>query len=769
MTQLSVGGVFLDLYNDEDIQITYAFDSFESYTPQSSYSKTFRVPSTPKNNQFFQTAFEINGYDFDVTQKHSAIIYNDGDLFMRGEIRLVKIYNLGDGNRIDYELIFFSQVRDLFTSIGNKTLQDLKLTELNHELTMVNVKRSWDRYILSGQSLNPLTSIGHVVYPLIDFGNTYDENESVQQVSISQGNGQHITNSGLTTTQRLQPSRFKPMISMSYLVNKIITEAGYNLDVTTQNLFAIYPFYNVFVSAFGNEARIDTPTLSNNCEILSNNQLYTSTNLIKFNTIIYDYNDNFNTTTYRYVAPKTGSYTLQMRFFGDYSFSNSSTNFTLQLRKNGTTTLVQQIFDYPGIFGDTDDIVIFLQDTVNLTAGDYIEGRIVISSSSPGGYTSKGDVFKVTLSPSDVELSPLLEKDYKQIDFLKDIINKFRLTLRINDETNEVIIEPYNEFITLETEFTEIINYEDWTSKLDISKDIEISPIFFDQPATLNYVDKEDKDWLNDQNLIINKEVYGTLIVDAGNDLLKGSKEIKTNFAPTIIKEMNGTNSLSGGSATEGRDFMFIPHIYSLEAGETKLLKKPIVPKTRLMYYNEVLRPTGKNTSTDNPWYYNLDGVGASQTTYPFVSPYSGLKNPTYTGGSTNLTYDLNWQVEDTYLLPENEFYIPNRISVFDYFWSGYINTLYNKWSRRVSAYFMLDPEDLKYFDFKKKIFVKGTYYYVEKIHSVIIGKRGSYKVDLIKLLDPQVPSGGYIPPTEYLVWNTTDVFFDVEETFWNG
>jgi hypothetical protein len=768
MTQLVVGGVFLDLYNDEDIQITYTFDSFESYTPQSSYSNTFRIPSTPKNNQFFETAFEINGYDFDITQKHSAAIYNDGDLFMRGEIRLMKIFNSGDGNKIDYEVMFFSNVRDLFTSIGNKTLQDLNLSELDHDLTMENVKRSWDLQVLSGQTLDP-SGVGYVLYPLIDFGNTYNENESVEQVSISQGNDIHITNSSLQFILLLKPNRFKPIISLEYLINKIITEAGYTLDVTTQNLLSNYPFYNVFVSAFGNEARIDTPTESNNCIIGSTNEFYNVTSVIRYNNKYIDYSNNFNTTTYRYVAPKTGNYDIYARLIGDFFFGNLNTVFTLQLRKNGTTILHENIFDYDGTGVNQNNIPLTVAvNAYSLTAGDYIDVRLVISSSNPGTYTSKKDIFEVTLSPSEVQLSPLIEKDYKQIDFLKDIINKFRLTLRIDDETNEVIIKPYNDFVLLEDEFLEEINYTDWTNKLDLSKDVEISPLFYDQPATLNFIDKEDKDWLNDQNNIINKEVYGTLIVDAGNDLLKGSKEIKTNFAPTLIKEMGGTNSLTGGTSVDGRDFMFIPHIYNLEAGETKLLKKPIVPKTRLLYYNGK-KSTGKNTSTDNPWYYNLDGDVGSSTDYPLVSPYSVFESPTYTGGSTTLSYDLNWQVEDTYMLPDNEFYIPNRISVYDFFWEGYINTLYNKWSRRVTAYFMLDPEDVKYFNFEKKIYVKGTYYYVEKIHNVVIGKRGSYKVDLIKLLDPIVPSGGYIPPAAQLVWNTTDVFFNVEETFWNG
>lgn len=761
MTQLSVGGVFLDLYNDEDIQITYAFDSFESYTPQSNYSKTFRVPSTPKNNQFFQTAFEINGYDFDVTQKHSAIIYNDGDLFMRGEIRLVKIYNLGDGNRIDYELIFFSNVRDLFTSIGNKTLQDLNLSGLTHTQSMENVKKSWLAYPQSVGSLALLE--GKVLYPLIDFGNTYDSNEAVQEISISQGSGSHITNGVLGTSSRIWANRFKPMVSVSYLLERIIKEAGFN----TNNLMGILygdPFRGLYLSAFGNEPTLYTPAQGNDVRVETSSIEYysSSTNVIKFPNEIYDYNNIYNTTSFRYVAPSNSDYKFKVFLYtAPYLPQSTVGEVRYQIRKNGTTVYEQLIYDYND-FGSEYPIITYSPEiTLTLNTNDYVDVRIqCLNGSDVAVETGYFEV--VDLEGAQVTINPLLEKDYKQIDFLKDILTKFKFVLFFDDETNSLKLRQFNDFLKLTQN-----NYVDWTSKLDVSKDVEISPIFFDQPGTLNYVDKEDKDWLNDQNLIINKEVYGTLIVDANNDLLKGSKEIKTNIAPTLIREMLGTNSLTGGTSTEGRDGMIIPHIYSLEAGETKLLKKPIVPKSRLLYYNG-LTDTGITGDTTNFWYWDQDGSNGGDDKFPLVSPYTIGPNRYSSSPSDQqeLSIDLNWQVEDTYI---EKGYVNPRLSMFDYYWNGYINILYNKWSRRVSAYFMLDPEDLKYFNFEKKIFVKGTYYYVEKIHSVIIGKRGSYKVDLIKLLDPRVPNGQYIPPTEYLVWNTTDVFFDVEETFWNG
>ena len=65
-----------------------------------------------------------------------------------------------------------------------------------------------------------------------------------------------------------------------------------------------------------------------------------------------------------------------------------------------------------------------------------------------------------------------------------------------------------------------------------------------------------------------------------------------------------------------------------------------------------------------------------------------------------------------------------------------YISSLYNKFSRRVTAYFTLNNVDLQTFTFDDVIFIDGKYYRPEKVIDAQIGERTAVKVQLITLKD---------------------------------
>jgi hypothetical protein len=152
---------------------------------------------------------------------------------------------------------------------------------------------------------------------------------------------------------------------------------------------------------------------------------------------------------------------------------------------------------------------------------------------------------------------------------------------------------------------------------------------------------------------------------------------------------------------------------------------------------------------------------------YPKVSPYStdeiGLG-----------TIDLNWQRESGYFYDDANY--PDDTTtygktVYDLYWSDYITSLYSKWGRKITAYFILDSTDLVEFSFDDVIFVKNAYYYVSKIYDVPLGQKESVKVDLIKLLDFDVPGDGFIPPvpvTPANVWGTWGVVWEVTTDTWD-
>ena len=75
--QLVVNGVFIDLYEQDPIKLTYSIEDITNTETKSVFSRQFRVPATTHNFEFFSTAFEINGLDFDVTQKYTAQILDN--------------------------------------------------------------------------------------------------------------------------------------------------------------------------------------------------------------------------------------------------------------------------------------------------------------------------------------------------------------------------------------------------------------------------------------------------------------------------------------------------------------------------------------------------------------------------------------------------------------------------------------------------------------------------------------------------------------------
>lgn len=742
MIQLVVEGVFIDLYENDAPKLTLQFDSFETFQPQSAYSQTFRVPATDNNFQFFQTAFEVNGYDFDVTQRREAQILVNGAEFVSGELRLQKIYHSGD-NKIDYEVLFMGNTRDFASKLGSDKLNQLDLSELDHTQTMANVETSWGAYPTTIQISAGLKE-GNVVYPLVDFGNIYDANELTENVAISVGNSKHITNGDTATlpiADRIWADRFKPIVRAKYLFDKIFNKAGYTYQSEFLGDYDTEPtnddakrFWRTYITAWGNEASIYSTTDSNNAKA-------TLSDILTFNgtgefplicdTEITDHGNNYSVTTGEYTAPATGTYKFKVKVFGSKTFSGT---VSIQILKNG---IVQSA--YTGVYGLGEEYIIYTKNDIELTvlATQTVSIKVTYNSLISNAVIDEAEITCYE-SPGDMSIASSLEEEYKQIDFIKDILTMYKLVM-VPDRNNpkNFIIEPWSNFIGSG-------DVLDWTSKLNIDKDIQIEPLFFEQKAELNYSSKEDKDWLNELNQKTFKEQFGDLNVESNNDLLKDTKDIKLTVAPCPVTEMQGANQNTGGGYTNGRDNMVIPHIYQLEAGQTRALRKPIKSKTKYLFYNGY-KATGLSPSTQLSWYWRGDSnTNENSTYYPQVTPYEWTSDPFSLSSDENTpSLNLTWQVENGYL----QFGTLNPgYSLYDGFWGNYISQIYNKYSRRLTANFILSAEDLINFNFNDVIFVKDTYFYVEKLENVQLGEKQSVKVSLIKLLNYEVPQGGFIP-----------------------
>lgn len=718
MIQLQIEGVYIDLYDLEPPKLNFTIEDIRDTSARSIFSRTFRVPATSNNNNLFKTAFDVNGVDFDIRQNRSARIYVNGILFRTGQIRLNKIYDNREGARIDYELIFLGETKDFGTSVGEGYLNQLDLSRYTHVLNITSLQSSWRAYP-EGSTTDGLFD-GNILYPLIDFGVNYNADGIPTQTRISQNNtGEHFTQN----SHPLPVNRFKPMVRAKLLIDTIFDEAGYTY---TSEFLNSDRFLHLYLSAFGNTDSNITSTSSNIASVSYDEGDPDSP--IPFNVINYDYGSNYSSPFY--TAPLTGNYNV------DYTINVSirsgefgGSTATSRLVKNGVTILD---FDTDSC-GAGQTCSLFLNgvlDNVALNAGDTLSVELI-----EGGSVEQIGIIdarlRITTAPGEVDVAPLLDDNYKKIDFIKDILTKFRLVM-VPDKNivGNFIIEPWQDYIGSGDLF-------DWTHKLDLTKDFVSEPVFYTQSSRIKFEDTQGEDFLNEINQEQFAEVFGTLIVNGDNEFLEGERKITTNIIPTPITQIERKNTGIGTT-------FIIPQIHVHEPGTDPSYSPqhlPIRQNRHFLFYNGL-----KDTDSIN-WYIEGDTLGNPHDDYPMVSFYEDFPN-----SSTSL--NLNWQKETGYI----DHNINDGLlggSVYDEYWSEYIESLYNGFARRITAYFILDDIDLLDFTFNDVIRVKNTYYYVSKITDAIIGKKSSVKVELIKLLNYDVP---LTPIRPRRVWNNTYV-----------
>jgi len=707
MVQIRVGDIYLDLYEFDPPKLNFAIEDITDTSARSEFSQTFRIPATPNNAQFFETAFEITGEDFDVTVKIPAQLMIDGVLFRQGELRLNNIYITRENEKIDYEVIFFGSTRSLATSIGEGTLNELNLSALDHDLTSQNIVDSWQAFPEGGSTDGLLN--GDVIYPLIDHGNTYvgivpNEGE-IRHSSIA--HSKPFTNS----SYKLDRERFKPMIRAKAVWDAIFDEAGFTY--TSNFINTGETFNQIYLSAFGNEANILNAALQNTGLAEENSSTFNQNPYeVVLDEIILDPGSNFSSG--RYVVPQTGSYTFRYSLYAQGTSTSSRTCVFRLWKFAAGSTLLDSVTDTVAPYGPDNDISFNFSEefTTTLTAGDQI--YLNFSTTIDLDFSASLEILD---APGQISIAPLLSNDYKKIDFIKDIITKFRLVIAPDkNNSSNFIIEPWTNYIATGDEF-------DWTDKLDVSKDFKISPLFYTQSSVIEYKDSEGGDDLNELYQNQYDEPFGTLRVFSNNELLNGERSIETNIIPFPVMQIEGAEQ-----ANNGMDNTIIGHNHVHESEPSAVLHEPVVSNKRLVFYNGI-KSTGTVVAREDTWYMEDDlGVATGFTNYPMVSPYSDFP-------LISSSIDLNWQREEGYI----KFGLQNKNignSVYDVYWSQYIQSLYDKWARRVTAYFVLNSQDLIDFSFDDVIFVKDTYYYVEKIYDVPLGEKASVKVDLIKLLD---------------------------------
>ena len=746
----------VDLYEDIPISVVIQETDVTDFQGRKSpYSKQFSVPGTNNNNKVFEEYFEVNGTDFDPLVKIDSVVQYRGTDIFNGTLRLQAV--VINDTFMEYQLYIIGEVGDFISEIKDLTLQELNYSDLLHELTYENIQLSWEA---KDNNVDGLLG-GAVIYPMVNLGLPYPSSASGATPDFS------YSFSGLssfsTSGNPISPNYFKPAIRLSEVVDRVFAQTSYT--VNSDFLNTDY-FKSIYLDTFQNgklEIEAASAVTNQNLFISYTENLTliyegTRTRRLQFNTNLpgsFDPLNNFYSPTNTFRCPYVGDYSFNVRF-------NYRSQDVTQVR--GSFRLVAKVgtnpnnLNTPVWFSNEYKVGWRLLDgrqggpvneflTIPMTPGLHV-GIFIQEMDTPLflGVEQPRAVYSITPFASggvfdryirfDLYNSPTLEGtktvDFKLgipnircQDFIKALIVMFNLVIVQEQDSRTLRVIPYNEYYN-EPDRVE----RDWTQKLDLTSSYKVEPLSFDLPKELNYTyTKGSEEYLNKIFEDTNEFNYGRFKYVASSNLLTGTQTYELPFA-----------SLPTSGVTNAPNFI-IPQMYrDLNGQQAVYTAKPHI----FFWVGNRYSYTDSLKQQEGTWYmFDETSTAQPQTTYPCVSHLSSLDiyYPEYVS-------DLNFAPSFDFFGNSNVYPIQNTpYTLYNSFWLDYVNNNYSNETRRLTGRFWLEPIDLYETSLTDKIYIKDSFYRIEKINEGNLIEPTLTEVSLIK------ERGGYYsinPPSPY-------------------
>ena len=744
----------LDLFsNTEDNSVLLNFvvqDIRNIGQTNSSFSKTIKFPGSKNNNMFFKNIFDVNvDSEFDPRKKADVQVYSDGTLIFNGILKLDTI-DVNKDYFITYNCTLFSTITDLYTELGNKLLNQLDLSEYNHNYTLENVVDSWDSYIIKYGGRIPFNKGDGYVYPYIDYGNNsiLDVNERKLEFFRPAFYAKTIVDKIFSSVEYTYESNFfnsdyfkslivVPPLIGSYFDGATLENSKARADLSATTSTAIINFI------YGNDA--PTPTI-----VPFNND---------FNDGNYDNGDNFNLTTHKYIAPNSGLYTINttvnlFNAFGDLSSPIGSVvsyiiagDITYKVdiirKRNGVETVL-----------DSNNFTFNLNSAIVINYANFPSRQIVVSVEDElligdevyvkAGYTLK-DTYLYTVLGQQVGCGTIFSKginSFLQVDlnnqpigegslynmnnlltndlcsdFIKSLTKMFNLVFEPSTIDNKkIIIEPRDDF------YSDTVI--DWTYKHDRLNDAIITPVSEIKDGNILFTYTDDNDYYNNKYKTNTKETYGQYLYKTESDFvdINSQTEIKPIFAPTPLVDEFVESEL-----TE----RYVSTIYSRNTTNENTIYNQ--SKLRILYFDGVL-PTNELVIDSR-----INNTGYTYNYYPYAGHIDNPEQP---------TEDLNY-----YFVKEYYFKRANltNSTLFNKYWRGFIRDFYSKDSKMFSGYFRLTDDDIFNFSFRNIIYFDRQYWIVNKIFDYDVNKDGLTRVELLSINDYKKANNFVYPDEQFI------------------
>jgi hypothetical protein len=794
--ELYINGESVELLGSLNPNLTFNIaDIAKPDTRKADHSKTIELPASKKINKIFEHIFDLNTdlQSFNPNLKTDVVYLVNGEIQIDGYLQLKSIKNK-DGEII-YNCIIIGRIGNFIAELQNNELTDLDLSSLDHTYTKANQSATWNY---------PLTT--DYVYPMINYNVNYgtqSNNTELWRVtdlypaikakkyidaifsSVDYSYTSTFLTSDFFNTLIIPFSAKEFNLDETAIENRII-EAN-TPQIVSDSSTSVIPIKQTDSTTYDSdfikhtvEVR-DTGNIYDNLtgvlEVQVGKAGYYSLNTMLQLQGVFTTPSAALTSGGRYVFLGAIEGVIELRVLNSNgSFNRVLDTVSYGLRPEGgpnafppntapatVTNLanptapdslnyfypqgivtVNGVGYYDAISGDVantnaicnqfklsiDDVYLNEGEKIKivlyyavrqglqepLAVGfwyDSIYPNVAVAGGSFGmnvlsGYLKTEYLNREVTEGATIPMNSTIPRKVKQKDFIMSLVKMFNLYMQPdpNNERN-LIIEPRDDFYS-----NDIV---DWSNKLDISKDIESKPMGALNFKEYLYTYKQDKDYYNKQYFDTWEEVYGQDDFTLVNQFVNGQYKTEVLFSPTP----------SVGQSWYDR---VLPTIIKFDDNNG-------VQKTES---NIRILQWGGMKATGQQWsHIDVAGNSTNYSTYPYSGMYDDPYSPT-----TLLDFGLS-----------NEVYYSN---VFDKVITFSNNTLFNKYyskflqeitdnnSKIVSAYFYLSPSDIKQLSFSKQYYFENQYFRLNKIEnynpSNPITKCEFLK---IKLTDVFVPTTG--------------------------
>jgi hypothetical protein len=709
--KITTGFILLDLMEDNPIKLNLSVaDIMDPTANPSTYSQTFRVPNTANNNLFFKSAFNINAVSFDATKKIESYIEDSNVTIAVGSIRLSNIITNNRDKNVEYEVTFFGEVSDFSAAIGGSFMNSLNLTAYNHLKSYANVVASWSKNLF----------LGDVIYPLIEWGYDYLDGRPVQN-TLALHDGTYAPNGFTSNGKPLSIDQFKPVIRAKVLFDAIFASSGFTYESTFLNGS---DFMNQYVITEQTDTAVDRKTPKFQAKGYANQSLNLGITKIAFPFEIYDTANSFNNTTSVFTVPLTFQAPLVDHFTfniaGGYRqfATNPTVTFSIEIFNLSLPTpavIATQSFTYTP---PVQNYLYSFNHTFNIynaqaAIGDELIFRVNAPSITPGLAAIENVTITQSTTIDNINvLNNYLPNNVKNIDFLKGIIERFNLVLEPSKTISKhFIITPWVDWVEQGTQ-------RDWTDLVDGNVDIQSKPLFESQTRSNTFLDDEDSDFVNYNFQLATKRTFGQLDIDSQNENIVGNKVTQSLFSPTPLLPIGNSSAIGNANQKLAAKFL-IPHI----AKDTTTERTPIVPKLRLVYYNGMV-------AAPLDWHIKNDAnTTIHWNEYPLVSQYSIFNTTTFDDLAWRNSAPL-WPITGVVTNP------PMRTinDLFNNYWLKWYNFTYDPFGRILEMNIILDYSNIFDLRFNDKIFIKDSWFMVNKITDYQVGRKTSCKVELVRV-----------------------------------